>query len=173
MAFMQPDSPLKVVMIVVSLRLLLTGWISNPNLCPCFHAQEAWNSLLQSLQRITAPSGSLHRQHLVVHRCRGTVFRPSTRRRREASVKVISGVNTEHNIWAQPCPSVGLQARKNVSDGGQGFLVLSSRPARGHSRQSGLTDDSKLSSFSHSSQTQDSTLAGSTIAPQQPACTRS
>lgn len=74
----------------------------------------------------------------VVHRCRGTVLRPSTRRRREASVKVISGVNTEHNIWTQPCPSVGLQARKKVSDGGQGFLVLSSRPARGHSRQSGF-----------------------------------
>jgi len=60
---MQPDSPLKVVVMVVSRRLLFTGWISKPNRWPCFHAHETWNSFGQSVHLITAPSTSPHKQH--------------------------------------------------------------------------------------------------------------
>ena len=132
----------------------LTGWISKPNLCPCFQAHEAWNSLLQSLQRTAAPSISPQRKHFCFddkssavyesnvqkltadHLWRVTVFRPSTNRRREASVNVISGVKTAHKTWVHPWPSVGLQARKKVSGDGHGVIVLSSFPALGQSRQS-------------------------------------
>ena len=70
------------------------------------------------------------------HLWRVTVFRPSTNRRREASVNVISGVKTAHKRWVHPWPSVGLQARKKVSGDGHGVIVLSSFPALGQSRQS-------------------------------------
>lgn len=129
-----------------------TGCISNPNLSPCFHAHEEWNSLGQSLQRITAPSLSLHREHLcncirnvgieanvaltVVHLRRATAFKPSTNRSRLASVKVNSGVKTAQRTWAHPCPSVGLHARRKVSTGGYGFLFFSSFVDLGQRRQS-------------------------------------
>ena len=63
---------------------------------------------------------------------------PSATRRRVASVKLTSGMNTEHNMCTQPCPSVGLQARRKVSGGGQTNCAVRSTLRRGQSRQSGF-----------------------------------
>lgn len=73
----------------------------------------------------------------VIQRCREIAVKPSTSRRREASVKDISGVKTEHKTCAHPWPSVGLQARRKESGGEHGGS-FSSADARGQSKQSGF-----------------------------------
>src|SRR5882762_615937 len=73
-----------------------------------------------------------------VHRRRGMVLIPSATRRRAASVKLTSGTKTEQSMCTQPCPSVGLQARRNESGGGQISCVLRSVLRRGQSKQSGF-----------------------------------
>jgi hypothetical protein len=111
---------------------------------------------------------------------------PSTTRRRVASVNESSGIKTEHNTWTQPCPSVGLQARRYESGIGPRFMRSVGRGRiLGHNRHSGIyakgenprkrsikrrltTEASNVSSFSHISQSQESTSVVFERAPQDP-----
>lgn len=52
------------------------------------------------------------------HRYCGIALMPSTRRRRAASEKVISGMKTEQSTCTHAWPSVGLHARRYESGGG-------------------------------------------------------
>lgn len=71
-----------------------------------------------------------------IQRWRGTALIPSARRKRAESVYVTSGMKTEQRTWTQPCPSVGLHARKKLSGGGQTSCDLRSVRRRGHNKQS-------------------------------------
>lgn len=73
-----------------------------------------------------------------VHRYSGIVLTPSTRRSRDGSVKLTSGMKMEHKMCTHAWPSVGLHARKYVSGGGYRVLLLGSRRMRGQRRQSGI-----------------------------------
>jgi hypothetical protein len=113
---------------------------------------------------------------------------PSTKRRRAASVNESSGIKTAHKTWTQPCPSVGLQARRYESGIGPRFMRSVGRGRiLGHNRHSGIyargvkfrkrriegrltTEASNVSSFSHISQSQESTSGTFERAPQDPKC---
>lgn len=81
----------------------------------------------------------------VVHLCRVMVLKPSTSLSRDASVKVSSGVNTAQSICVHPWPSVGFIARSRVSEGGHGFILRSTGPALGQSKQSWFCGDDIIS----------------------------
>ena len=69
-----------------------------------------------------------------VHLCLGIVLIPSMSRSCDTSEKLISGVKTAQSTCAHPCPSVGLEARKNESALEYCTFFLDFR--RGQSKQS-------------------------------------